>query len=262
MIPLLNMKSPSYSQLEKLFKTQQKNTYTRYNYNLFKLNEKFREKSARIGFKNKLPYKKTGNIYLDNMLIIESCPEEKIKKNKKRINLSLKTYKEGCKNNNNYCQSDFNLALIPLREKINNRLKYKNLNSENSKSDKNYLERKSRENLKKNLNINIANSNYNISPQVAINSSKKMEDTLSDSNSLKGIMIEIKKKLKENRFNVNRMIHEFDKQMVQDQYLIERFYEMKKNLIDRNKMLKLKHNIKNKKIFYNFDKIIKSNPKN
>ena len=89
-----------------------------------------------------------------------------------------------------------------------------------------------------------------------------MEDTLSDSNSLKGIMIEIKKKLKENRFNVNRMIHEFDKQMVQDQYLIERFYEMKKNLINRNKMLKLKHNIKNKKIFYNFDKIIKSNPKN
>ena len=73
MIPSLNIMSPSYHQIDKIFFRRQKNTYTRFNYNLFKLNENFREKSAKIGFKNMLSQKKTGNIYLDNMMIIESC---------------------------------------------------------------------------------------------------------------------------------------------------------------------------------------------
>ena len=119
-----------------------------------------------------------------------------------------------------------------------------------------------RENLRKNLNINISNSNYNISPQIANNYVKKEEDDYSDCHSLKGVMIDIKKKIKENKFNVNRIFGEFDKQIVQEQYLIERFYEMKKNLLNRNNMNNLKKNFNNKKLLSNFDKIVKSTPKN
>ena len=119
-----------------------------------------------------------------------------------------------------------------------------------------------RDNLKKYLNINISNSNYNIPQQIANNYVKKDDDNYSDCHSLKGVMIDIKKKIKENKFNVNRIFGEFDKQIVQDQYLIERFYEMKKNLINGNKMNKLKKNIQNKKILSNFDKIIKTPQKN
>ena len=265
MIPSLNIRSPSFSQLGKIFKIKQKNTFTKYNYNLFKLNEKFREKSARIGFKNILPQKKTGNIYLDNMMIIENCSKEKSKRNNKRLTLSLKKYKEVSKNNNNNYQKGFNLALIPLKDKINRYKYYTYLSNENSKSDKNYFELKSneaRENLKKNLNINISNSNYNMSPQIANNYVKKEEDDYSDCHSLKGVMIDIKKKIKENKFNVNRIFGEFDKQIVQEQYLIERFYEMKKNLLNRNNMNNLKKNFNNKKLLSNFDKIVKSTPKN
>ncbi len=75
-------------------------------------------------------------------------------------------------------------------------------------------------------------------------------------------MIDIKKKIKENKYNVNRIFGEFDKQMIQDQYLVERFYEMKKKLISGNKLTKLKKNFKNKKILSNFDKIIKTPQKN
>ena len=114
---------------------------------------------------------------------------------------------------------------------------------------------KSRENLKKNLVINISNSNLNIPRQIANNYVKKVDDNYSDCHSLKGVMIDIKKKIKENKYNVNRIFGEFDKQMIQDQYLVERFYEMKKKLISGNKLTKLKQNFKNKKIISNFDKI-------
>ena len=260
MILPLNINIPTKYQLGKLFKEKQKSTFTRFNYKLFKLNENFREKSAKIGFKNILPQKKTGNIYLDNMMIIENCSKEKNKKNNKRLTLSLKRYKEVNKNNN--YQTEFNLALVPLRDKINRHKYFTSLISENSKSDKNYFETKSRENLKKNLNINASNSNFNFRKQIANNYVKKVDDTYSDCHSLKGVMIDIKKKIKENKFNVNRIFGEFDKQIVQEQYLIERFYEMKKNLINKNKLNKLKKNIKNKKILSNFDKIIKNPPKN
>ena len=75
-------------------------------------------------------------------------------------------------------------------------------------------------------------------------------------------MIDIKKKIKENKYNVNRIFGEFDKQIVQEQYLIERFYEMKKSFTNKNNLSKLKRSIKNKKILSNFDKIIKGNIKN
>ena len=68
-------------------------------------------------------------------------------------------------------------------------------------------------------------------------------------------MIDIKKKIKENKFNVDRIFGEFDKQMVQEQYLVERFYEMKKD-----NLAGLKKKFKNKKILSNFDKIVKSHP--
>ena len=54
MISPLGLKSPTYYQLEKLFKINEKNAFTKFNYKLFKLNEIFREKSAKIGFKNNL----------------------------------------------------------------------------------------------------------------------------------------------------------------------------------------------------------------
>ena len=260
MIPSLNIRSLSYHQLDKIFFPKQKKTYTRFNYNLFKLNENFREKSAKIGFKNMLSQKKTGNIYLDNMMIIESCSKEKNRKNNKRLTLSIKNNKEGSKNHN--YQTEFNLALVPLREKITRYKYFTSLSSENSKSNKNYFDMKSRENLKKNLDINISNSNLNIPRQIANNYVKKVDDNYSDCHSLKGVMIDIKKKIKENKYNVNRIFGEFDKQMIQDQYLVERFYEMKKKLISGNKLTKLKKNFKNKKILSNFDKIIKTPQKN
>ena len=182
MIPLLNIMSPSYHQIDKIFFPRQKNTYTRFNYNLFKLNENFREKSAKIGFKNMLSQKKTGNIYLDNMMIIESCSKEKNRKNNKRLTLSIKNNKEGSKNHN--YQTEFNLALVPLREKITRYKYFTSLSSENSKSNKNYFDMKSRENLKKNLDINISNSNLNIPRQIANNYVKKVDDNYSDCHSV------------------------------------------------------------------------------
>ena len=250
----LGINTPSNYQSEKLFNINKKNTFTTFNYKLFKLNEIFREKSAKIGFKNNLTEKKTGNKYLDNMMIIENYPKENRRKINRRLILSLRKNKEGSKNN--IYQSEHNLALVPLREKMNKKY-YSSLNSENNKIDKNYFEIRNREILKKNLNMKISNSNSNfITPkQIANNYVKKVDDTYSDIESLKGVMIDIKKKIKENRFNVDKIFGEFDKQIVQEQYLIERFYEMKKDNLAR-----LKKKFKNKKILSNFDKIIKSHP--
>ena len=75
-------------------------------------------------------------------------------------------------------------------------------------------------------------------------------------------MIDIKKKIKENTYNMNKIFDEFDKQIVQEQYLIERFYEMKKGITEKNRANSLKKKIKNKQILSNFDKIIKASTKN
>ena len=61
---------------------------------------------------------------------------------------------------------------------------------------------------------------------------------------------------------MNKIFDEFDKQIVQEQYLIERFYEMKKNITEKNRTNNLKKKIKNKQILSNFDKIIKASTKN
>ena len=60
-------------------------------------------------------------------------------------------------------------------------------------------------------------------------------------------MLDIKKKIKENKYNVNKIFGEFDKQIIQEQYLVERFYEMKKNDKKGKSMNKLRQklNIKN-----------------
>ena len=260
MIPALNLCNSSKYQLDKISNVNSKNTFTSFNYKLFKLNQNFREKSAKIGFNNIITQKKTGNIYLDNMMIVENYSKEKNRRNNKRITLILKKPKEINKKSN--FKTEFNLALLPKRIKLKNYKNFNSLSSENSKSDKNYFNEKSRERreiLKKNLNINISNSNYNLSPRIANNYIKKVDDTYSDCHSLKGVMIDIKKKIKENKFNVNRIFGEFDKQIVQEQYLIERFYEMKKSISNKNKLNKLKKNFKNQKILSNFDKIIKGN---
>ena len=113
----LGINTPSNYKSEKLFNINKKNTFTTFNYKLFKLNEIFREKSAKIGFKNNLTEKKTGNKYLDNMMIIENYPKENRRKINRRLILSLRKNKEGSKNN--IYQSEHNLALVPLRDKIN-----------------------------------------------------------------------------------------------------------------------------------------------
>jgi hypothetical protein len=257
MISLFNIRSPFFSP-QKLDKFKRKSTFTKFNYELFKLNENLREKSRDKGFKNILPRKKTGNIYLDNMIIFEGCSKGKNRKINKKFSLILKKPKELCKTNNN--QSEINLALIPLKTKIKKYKIFTSLNNENNKFDINDLER--RENLKKNLYINISNSNTNLSPKIYRNNKKKDDDNYSDCQSLKGVMIDIKKKIKENTYNMNKIFDEFDKQIVQEQYLIERFYEMKKSITEKNRTNSLKKKIQNRQILSNFDKIIKASTKN
>ena len=75
-------------------------------------------------------------------------------------------------------------------------------------------------------------------------------------------MLDLKKKIKENKYNVNKIFGEFDKQIVQEQYLIERFYEMKKNNKKGKSMNQLRKNLKNKKLLTNFEKIMSNNNKN
>ena len=168
MISLFNIRNPFFSP-QKLDKFKRKSTFTKFNYELFKLNENLREKSRDKGFKNILPRKKTGNIYLDNMIIFEGCSKGKNRKINKKFSLILKKPKELCKINNN--QSEINLALIPLKTRIKKYKIFTSLNNENNKFDINDLER--RENLKKNLYINISNSNTKLYTKIYNNNKKK-----------------------------------------------------------------------------------------
>ena len=249
MIPLINIRNSSIQRFEnKLSNLKRKSTFTKFNYNLFKLNENFRDKNTKLGFKNTMPLKKTGNIYLDNMLIIENCSKEKIRKNSKKLSLILKRPKKI--NNETNLKTEFNIALMAKRVKIFKCQNFNSLTSENSKNDFNYINLKSldrKENLKRNLNINTQNSNFNEQHKITEHSTKKEEDNFSDCKSLKGIMLDIRKKIKESKYNVNKIFGEFDKQIIQEQYLIERFYEMKKYNKKGKSMNKLSINLKNQK---------------
>ena len=253
MIPLINIRNSSFQRFEnKLSNLKRKSTFTKFNYNLFKLNENFREKNTKIGFKNTMPVKKTGNIYLDNMMIIESCSKEKNRRNDKKLSLILKRPKKT--NNVTNFKTEFNIALISKRVKTFRYQNFNNLSKENYKNDLNYINPKSserKENLKRNLNINIQNSNFNEQNKITNHSDKKEDDNFSDCQSLKGIMLDIKKKIKENKYNVNKIFGEFDKQIIQEQYLVERFYEMKKNNEKGKSMNKLRKNLKNQKFLTN-----------
>mgnify|MGYP006873138914 CR=1 FL=1 len=121
----------------------------------------------------------------------------------------LKTKKEITKsksNIKNYCLSDEDFKVD------NNNLKYKQYNKQKFKKDKN-------------INFNNIANKYN---------NNNTEDNYSDCESIKGLIIEIKQKISENRYKVNKTFNDFDKQILQDQYLIERFYEMKKNSPNKN----------------------------
>ena len=264
MIPLINIRNSTYHQFDKkLSNLKRKSTFTKFNYNLFKLNENFKEQNSKIGFKNTKSQKRTGNIYLDNMMIIENCSKKKNRKNNKKISLILKRPKEI--NNMTNFKTEFNLALMPKRVKIYRCQNFNNLSSEISKSDLNNINTKSierKENLKKNLNININYLSLIDRPNIANHYVKKEDDNFSDCFSLKGIMLDIKKKIKENKYNVNKIFGEFDKQIVQEQYLVERFYEMKKNNKKRKSMNKLKKNSRNQTILSKFDKKLNSNKNN
>ena len=263
MIPLINTRN-SYQQFKnKLSNLKRKSTFTKFNYNLFKLNENFRDKNTKIGFKNTMPVKKTGNIYLDNMMIIENCSKEKSRKNNKKLSLILK--RPAKINNVTNFKTEFNIGLIPKRVKNFKCQNFNSLISENNKTDLNYIDLKSlerKEDLKRNLNINIQNPNFNEQQKTSNHSTKKEDDNFSDCQSLKGIMLDIKKKIKENKYNVNKIFGEFDKQIIQEQYLVERFYEMKKNDKKGKSMNKLRQKLKNQKLLTNFDKILYTNNTN
>ena len=114
----------------------------------------------------------------------------------------------------NYCLSDDDFKVD------SNQLKYK-------------LEKKKKSKKEKDINSNNTTNKYK---------NNKTEDNYSDCESLKGLIIEIKQKITENRYKVNKTFNDFDKQILQDQYLIERFYEMKNHSPNKNK--------KNKKNFF------------
>ena len=127
-------------------------------------------------------------------------------------------------------------------------------------------------NLKININKNIIKKDKVDSYDSILTSkdnNNPEEDDYSDCKSLKGIILNIKQRILENRFKLNKTFNEFDKQILQDQYLIERFYEMKKSFPNKSRInffrnkLKKKHqkyNIKSKNIFKN--NMIKMNKNN
>ena len=126
------------------------------------------------------------------------------------------------------------IGLVPLKTKkeitqSKSSLKKYYLSDEDFKADNNHLkyklENKQRSKKDKNININNTTNKYN---------SNKTEDNYSDCESLKGLIIEIKQKITENRYKVKKTFNDFDKQILQDQYLIERFYEMKKHSPNKN----------------------------
>ena len=84
---------------------------------------------------------------------------------------------------------------------------------------------------------------------IEINKENNPDDDFSDCKSLKGIILSIKRKIMENRYKVNKTFNEFDKQILQDQYLIERFYEMKKSVSNRRKINGFRNNLK-KRLFH------------
>lgn len=243
--------------------------YKQFSYKLFEYNQKLRENSVKnlqlqiSQFKikynntkdtlnvNKPPYitidqysssknrkMKTPN---DNMPLLTKCFSFRIKTLSNSHHHKLIIKNSSTRNHFNH----LDLGLVPLKSKkeitqSKSNIKKYYLSDEDFKVDNNNLkyklDNKHKSKKDKNINTNNATNKYN---------NNKTEDNYSDCESLKGLIIEIKQKITENRYKVNKTFNDFDKQILQDQYLIERFYEMKKN--SPNKYNKNKKNYFRKK---------------
>ena len=235
--------------------------YKLFNLRLYEYNQNKKNCSTKYRTKVNL---NNNNIYYNqdsqknSLLTIEHCTKEKnetlnilsfknsnLNNKKPQILYLKKPHMKKYYNNNTY----LNLAFIPL--------KYKKSNSRLNNKEK-YL---SNDNIKISIN-NLNNFKYNC-PQKEINNNDKYltddfieinkennpDDDFSDCKSLKGIILSIKRKILENRYKVNKTFNEFDKQILQDQYLIERFYEMKKSVPNRRKINIFRNNM-NKRLFH------------
>ena len=242
-----------------------RNIYRKFNYKLFEFNQNIRK------YNSKFNLDKINNIYLnqnvnkERPLIIENYSKEK-SNNKKSLSLKAETSKNKSKqliifnkpfpraNTNNY-HNYLNMALIPLTfKKRKNNL----LNQENYLS-KNILKSKIKKFNLENKNGLLSDKN-NFSNNISINNKvDNPEDDYSDCKSLKGIILSIKQNISENRYKLNKTFNEFDKQILQDQYLIERFYEMKKSIPNKMKINNFRKQLKEKNVNKNNDIIFRFN---
>ena len=244
--------------------------YKNFNLRLFDYNQNIKQYSAKKNsnfqlnkYKN-ICYNQTTSV--DSPLTIEHCTKEKknnnkkdslsprclntlIKKDKKNQHKILIFRKSKTKNNyNNY----LNMALLPIRNRIKN-------NKTSKTVHKTIHLKNSINNLKldiKDFNLNnpkkfYTTEKYFSDDNIAINKENNPDDDYSDCKSLKGLIISIKQKISENKYKVNKTFNEFDKQILQDQYLIERFYEMKKSLPNKREINRFRKKTNNKNILYN-----------
>ena len=240
------------------------NIFTLFNLRLFEYNRNIKKFSAKN--KSKFNLNKIKNMYYnrnknkDPLLTIEHCQKEKSKslnnkifniKNKNQL-LILKRPLIANQKKANY-HTYLNLALVPLKNKRkpnkNNIEKY--LSNEEKKIDLNSIKLDSSQ--KQYFDKNISED------FIAINKDNNPEDDYSDCKSLKGIILSIKRKIMENRFKLNKTFNEFDKQILQDQYLLERFYEMQKCFPNRSKIKYYKNKLMNKQKLFNMNKIKNNN---
>lgn len=240
-----------------------KKIYKEFSFRLFEYNQNSRQKSVNNKNKfqlNQLDNQFNNNIYINMPLTIRHFSKEKffekpIKSNpslirsssvknkiiKDNIHQKLIIKKPLTRNYSNKYNSILNLGLVPLKrkkEKYNNLFIQNNfLSDEDTKNNINNLQTKFDNKRKKNkINNYLTNNKYN----------NDSEDDYSDCESLKGLIIGIKQKISENKFKVNKTFNQFDKQILQDQYLIERFYIMKKNASKNNKIKYLRNKFRNK----------------
>ena len=244
------------------------NTFSRNNTHIYKLFNyrlyEYNQNKKNFSTKNctKFNFNNNENIYFnqdsnkDSLITIEHCTNEKNKNNNiftlKNRNLNhqilfiKRPHSKKHFNNNPY----LNLALIPLKYKKSNSTlnnKEKCLSNGNIKMGINNLNKFKYDFPQKEINNN---DKYLTDDFIEINKENNPDDDYSDCKSLKGIILSIKRKIMENRYKVNKTFNEFDKQILQDQYLIERFYEMKKSVPNKRKLVNVFRNNLEKKLFH------------
>lgn len=243
---MISSKNNSLSSLHYFNKTKN-NIYKNFNLRLFDYNQNIKQYSAKKNYNFQLNKFKNicynQNTSIDSPITIEHCSKENKKKNKfdtissieyktliknqRNKNHKLLIFnKSKTRNNYNNYRNYLNMALVPLRNKQrNNNTIHKTIHLKNNNTIKLNL---------KDFNLNnqqkiFATEKYFSDDNIAINKDNNPDDDYSDCKSLKGLMISIKQKITENKYKVNKTFNDFDKQILQDQYLIERFYEMKKS---------------------------------